>query len=213
MKRYGASRISAIRSGRLSISSRWISTSLSSPSLAPTASMRGVDRRVHGLDQRRFAHAARAPEQRVVGGQPAREALGVLHQHVAHAIDAFEQRHLDAIDFRDRHQLPPVRMPGEGVRRRKARGGRRRRREPFERGGDALENSSEPPGSVDIRRREEAFDGGFLTRLAMGCDRLRRTHSECPGAAQDRPGNRIEKGPIPAGFQRQSTLQLGHWPL
>ena len=29
---------------------------------------RGVDRRMHRLDQRRFAHAARAPQQRIVGG-------------------------------------------------------------------------------------------------------------------------------------------------
>ena len=39
---------------------------------------RRVDRGVRGLDQRGLAHAARAPQQRVVGRQAAREALGVL---------------------------------------------------------------------------------------------------------------------------------------
>ena len=78
------------------MSSRWISTSLSAAGLR----MRGVDRGVRRLDQRRLAHAARAPEQRVVGRQAAREALGVLDQNVAHPVDALEQRHLDAVDAR-----------------------------------------------------------------------------------------------------------------
>ena len=86
------------------MSSRWISTSLSVAALALT---RALTRGMRRLDQRRLAHAARAPEQRVVGRQAAREALGVLHQRVAHAVDALEQRHLDAVDARHRRELRP----------------------------------------------------------------------------------------------------------
>ena len=47
-----------------------------------------VDAGMRRLDQRRFAHAARAPQQRVVGGQAVGEALGILDQDVAHPVDA-----------------------------------------------------------------------------------------------------------------------------
>ena len=64
---------------------------LERPVTAFAPCVRNIDLRVHGLDQRRFAHAARSPQQRVVGRQPAREALRVLQQHIAHAVDALEQ--------------------------------------------------------------------------------------------------------------------------
>ena len=51
-----------------------------------------VDAGMDRLDQRALAHAARAPEEHVVGRQAAREALGVLDQDVAHAVDALERR-------------------------------------------------------------------------------------------------------------------------
>ena len=54
-----------------------------------------VDLGVHGLDQRGLAHAACAPEQRVVGRQAAREAQGVLEQDFALAFDALEQDQVD----------------------------------------------------------------------------------------------------------------------
>ena len=77
------------------MSSRWISTSFSgaSPPLR-----RGVDRGVHCLDQRRLAHAARAPQKHVVGGQAGGETLGVVDQDVAHAVDAADQADVDAVD-------------------------------------------------------------------------------------------------------------------
>ena len=57
-----------------------------------------VDRGMRGLDQRRLAHAARAPEQRVVGRQAVGEALGVLDQEIAHPVDAAQKRKIDAVD-------------------------------------------------------------------------------------------------------------------
>ena len=74
----------------------------------------GVDAGMRGLDQRRFAHAARAPQQRVVGGQAIGEALGVLDQDVAHPVDALEQAEIDAADARHRRE-PAVRMPDKGI--------------------------------------------------------------------------------------------------
>ncbi len=59
-----------------------------------------IDRGVGRLDERRLAHAPRAPQQRIVGGQPLGEALGVLHQDVAHPVDALQKRHVDAVDAR-----------------------------------------------------------------------------------------------------------------
>ena len=70
---------------------------------------------MRGLDQRGLAHAARAPQQRVVGGQAVGEALGVLDQDVAHPVDALEQAEVDPADARHRRQ-PPVRVPDKGVR-------------------------------------------------------------------------------------------------
>jgi hypothetical protein len=96
-----------------------------------------VDGRMHGLDQRRLAHAAGAPEQRIIGRQSAREPLRVLDQSVAHAIDALEQRHVDAIDVLDRREPTPLRMPHEGVGRGEIRRRRRARSEPFDRLGNA----------------------------------------------------------------------------
>ncbi len=80
------------------MSSRWISISFRPPAVARRGS--ALIAACDGLDQRRFAHAARAPQQRIVGRQAAGEALGVLDQHVAHPVDALEQRHLDAVDPR-----------------------------------------------------------------------------------------------------------------
>jgi hypothetical protein len=40
------------------------------------------------LDQRRFAHAARAPQKNVVGGQAIGEAARIVEQDVADAVDA-----------------------------------------------------------------------------------------------------------------------------
>ncbi len=94
------------------MSSRWISISFR----LPLTSRPLVDAGVHGLHQRRLAHAARAPQQRVVGGQAGGEALGVLGQDVAHPVDALEQRQLDAADMRHGDSAGPP-----GARRRPRR--------------------------------------------------------------------------------------------
>ena len=44
----------------------------------------GIDCRVDGFDEGRFAHAARTPQQRIVGRQTHGKSLGVLHEQVAH---------------------------------------------------------------------------------------------------------------------------------
>ena len=96
-----------------------------------------VDRGVRGLHQRGLAHAARAPEQRVVGGQAFARSVGVLQQRIAHPIDAAQQRDVDAIDLRHRLQRAAVGVPDEGVGGGEVRRRRRRRGEPLQRLGDA----------------------------------------------------------------------------
>ncbi len=76
-----------------------------------------VDGGVRRLDQRRLAHAPRAPEQRIVGGQAAGEALRVFDQKVAHPVDAAQERKIDAIDARDRRKRAAVGAPDEGLGR------------------------------------------------------------------------------------------------
>src|SRR4029079_8131610 len=56
------------------------------------ASPLGVDLAMDRLDQRALAHAARAPEESVVGRPAGREAAGVVEQDVAHPIDADQER-------------------------------------------------------------------------------------------------------------------------
>jgi hypothetical protein len=62
-----------------------------------------------------------------------------------------------------------------------------------------------PPDAVDFGGREGAFDGGFWTRLAMGCDQLSRTLNEASAPLQDRRS----KGPDRAGFRKQGNIAIG----
>ena len=98
-----------------------------------------VDRGVRSLDQRRLAHAARAPEQRIVGGKGAREALGVLDQKVAHPVDPAQERDIDAVDVRNRREGARVGAPDEGLGRVEIGFVRGSGREAIERLGDAAE--------------------------------------------------------------------------
>src|SRR5580698_5719884 len=52
------------------------------------------------LDEQALAHAARAPQKRVVGGQAACEAARVLEQRFARGVDALEQRQRQARHMR-----------------------------------------------------------------------------------------------------------------
>ena len=69
------------------------------------------------LDQRRLAHAARAPQQRIIGGQGAREPAGVFDQEVAHPVDAAQERDVDPVDPQDGRERAAVGAPDEGFRR------------------------------------------------------------------------------------------------
>jgi hypothetical protein len=96
-----------------------------------------VDVGVNGLDQRRLAHAARAPEQRVVGGQAPGEALGIGDELVADEIDAVQQRNIDAIDLGHRLEGERRRLPDEGVGGVEVRTLAHGRREALKRRGDS----------------------------------------------------------------------------
>ena len=87
------------------------------------AAQPGVDVGVGGLDERGFAHAARAPQQRVVGGKSPRETLGVVGQKIAQPVDAAQQRHLDAIDLAHRDQMRRAGRKNKSVGAPKNRGG------------------------------------------------------------------------------------------
>ncbi len=99
-----------------------------------------TDRRMGRLDQRGFSHAARAPQQRIVGRQAVREALGILDQEIAHPVDAFEQRHVDTVDAANRCEVAAFRVPDEGLGGGKVERGRRGWGQPFQRGGDTGEH-------------------------------------------------------------------------
>ena len=93
------------------MSSRWISISFS----GRAAFALRIDGGMHGLDQRRLAHAARAPQEHVVGGEAGGEALGVVDQDVAHAVDAADQPDIDAIDAVNRFKQAGIGSPDEAV--------------------------------------------------------------------------------------------------
>ena len=115
------------------MSSRWISISASAPGRF------AVDRGVHRLDQRALAHAARAPQQHVVGRQPAREPPGVLQQDVAHPVDAAQAAPIATRLTSRPAPAGPVGVPDEGVGGRRDRRRRGGGREPLERLGDPVE--------------------------------------------------------------------------
>ena len=102
-----------------------------------------------GLDQRRFAHAPRAPQQGVVGRQAARKSLGVLKQKIAHAIDALEERHLDTVDAGGRRRAGALRMPDKG----RGRGRNRARAAVAEPDVRARRRSARRTSSTPIARR------------------------------------------------------------
>ncbi len=99
----------------------------------------GVDRGVHGLHQRRFAHAAGAPQQRVVGRQAGGEAPGVVEQYVAHPVDAADQPDLDAVDAMDRLQEAWIGHPDETIGGFELGLGGQRRRQPRHGGNQPVE--------------------------------------------------------------------------
>ena len=106
------------------MSSRWISISARLP-----GSLR-VRHRVHRLHQRGFAHAARAPQHRVVGRQAAGEAQRVVEQDRLLPAPPPAAGDIHARHRGHRHQVRRRGMPDEGVGRsqvhRRGGGGARR---------------------------------------------------------------------------------------
>ena len=98
-----------------------------------------VDRRVHRLDQRGLAHAARAPQHGVVGRQAGGEAQRVVEQDLAQPLHALQQIDIDAADSRHRLEPVAVGVPDEGVGGVEIDRRRRRRRQAFQRFGDAAQ--------------------------------------------------------------------------
>ena len=179
----------------------------------PPLAARCIDVGVDRLDQRGLAHAARAPEQRVVGRQTAREALGVLDQDVAHPVDALEQRHLDAID--PRHRASAAGHPG-------ARQRHRRRRNPAVAAACGASRSSaaamrwrcrrQCPRSCPAGLRPGGLGDGF--RGALG----HRVPFGCASSLSEPPADLQDRAIDCAGIRRQAiaparTLQLIGRPL
>ena len=160
-----------------------------------------------GFHQRRFAHAARAPQQRVIGGQALGEALGIFDQHVAHAVDALEQRHLDAVDVRDRRQAS-VRMPDKGVGGGQIGRGRVGRRETLQRIGDPRQYVA-----VAARRATAwlgaglAFDAGLDRDLAIFGEPW-QVSSEIRAALSGRPCARKRATGPTIGPERRKTAMI-----
>src|SRR5262249_38656418 len=96
---------------------------------------------MYRLDERALAHAACAPQQRIVGREPAGEALGVGDQRIAHAVDAFEQREGYAVDIGDRNETSCLGMPNEGVVDREIRRLGLLRTKPLDGPGDPFEQA------------------------------------------------------------------------
>ena len=128
---------------------------------APGDVLLAIDRRMRRLDQRRLAHAARAPQQRIVGGQAAGEALGVLDQKIAHPVDPAQDRNVDAVDARNGRQRAAVGAPDEGLGRLEIGLRRGRGRVALKRLGDAAEEVGlafeRRQGKIQFKLRAEAL--------------------------------------------------------
>ena len=95
----------------------------------------GMDR----LDQRALAHAACAPQQRVVGGQAAGEALCIVDQQITHTVDSAQQFQRQPVDRSDRQKMAGVGDPHESVGGAKIGLGRQWRGEALKGGCDSLD--------------------------------------------------------------------------
>ena len=143
------------------------------------AGQSGVGDRVHGLHQRRLAHAARAPQHGVVRRQASGEAQRVVQQDLLLAFHALQQRDVDPGDLRHRCQMWRRWMPDEGLGRREIDGRRWCRCQTFQRIGDA---AGEFDQALVHRPR---LKGNFATRPA---GRARPNSAGEPGdAAPCRP--------------------------
>jgi hypothetical protein len=107
------------------------------------------------------------------------EALGILDQNVAHAVDAFEQAEIDAVDVSDRRQ-PSIGVPDEGVRARQRIGTRGFWGSGGQPGRDGLQRARDSFLHLMIGRRRWTFcrglerfrRGGLCSRARAGFSRL-----------------------------------------
>ena len=146
-----------------------------------------VDLRVDGLDQRGLAHAARAPEEGVVGRQTTGEAGRVLLQGVAGAIDALQEHHVDPVHVRNGREAGWGRVPDEGVGRREIGLFRRGRRKALEALGDALQKRGD--GGIGVSGLAHGSNPETLGfPLAGGVTRVTqaRLHSLFPASLRNR---------------------------
>ena len=203
MKRCGA-----LRSSRHQIRQRLDVLAMNFDELEPGGGMRGADRRMGGLDQRGFAHAARAPQQRVVGRQAAREALGILDQKIAHPVDALEQRHVDTVDAAHRARACGLPDARRRPRRRQNRAPRRGRRQPLQRAGDPLQDFGRRrrwTGSRLQRRRRRLLRRlcrRTLRRLGHALHRLRLPLSGAPELPASANGRHCAAAALQLGQRR-----------
>ena len=116
--------------------------------IAPARAAALLHLRMHRLDQRAFAHAARAPEQRIVGRKPAREILRVRKQRAGHPVHRLQQPDGHPVDMRHGQEPVLFRKPRKRVRRGEIRHGRRRRRQALQRFGNAEQCGLEGRGGV-----------------------------------------------------------------
>ena len=156
-----AARRCARQAGSEAMSSRWISTSFRSGLPLPRRAELPAHLGVRRLDQRRLAHAARAPQQRVVGGQAAGEAARVVEQLLGGAVDALEQAERLAVDVRRRAGRLPARPARRRLPRRRNRtpaaaaepaGRARRQGAPGARGWPSRRSSSDIGSSTQVRK-------------------------------------------------------------
>ena len=98
---------------------------------------------MHRLDQGRFAHAARAPKQRVVGGQAAGKALGIFGKLRGHGLEALQELERNAVYLTDGLEAFALGLPDERLGSVEIGLDRGRSRQPFQCGGEALEPREE----------------------------------------------------------------------
>ena len=123
-----------------------------------------VDLGVHRLDQGTLAHAAGAPQERIVGRQAGGEAVRVVEQNVAHPVDSAQQGQRHPAHLGDRMQAVMLRLPDEGGRGLKVVDRGRCRGQPLQRLGDAVELAAKVVVEGHARtiepRRLSCHDGG-----------------------------------------------------
>ena len=95
-----------------------------------------IDFFMHRFDQAGLAHAARAPQQRIVGGKAGGEMPCVGQQGVTLVLHAFQQAQIDMGDMRHGDQPALRRLPDKGVALGQLAGDGSRR-QPLQRIGDA----------------------------------------------------------------------------